>query len=170
MAVHAKAHRQIHLTHRHRLLRHVAVAGCAVDPGADMRRMVKLHVNLRAIGVNALPRNILATLVVTGELLDFGAIRSDGLMAHHAEFDAGNCGVRSCIDPRMAVGALHCVSQVHLVRKCDRLDGLSLPIEEIAHGAECRAMRGRENRRGLWAPSSCLRCRALCLQKERRRH
>ena len=62
VAVHAEAHRVIHFPLGHRHLAQVAVAGCAVDAGANVRRVVEAHVRFVREAVDPLPRNLDALL------------------------------------------------------------------------------------------------------------
>ena len=63
VTVHAEAHRQVHVALRHGLLADVAVARRALDLGADVRRVVELHVRRRRDSRrHALPRQVDALL------------------------------------------------------------------------------------------------------------
>ena len=65
------------------------------------------------------------------ELLNFGLVGGDDLMAGHAEIDAGDSRVGPLIDADVAVGALHAVGQMHFVRIGDGLNRLGSGCRKI---------------------------------------
>src|SRR5689334_20456218 len=77
VAVHTEAHRVFHVPLRHRLLTDVAVACRAFDLGADVRRVVELHVVVVGEAVDPLPRQVDPHLVHLGDLLDARPIGGD---------------------------------------------------------------------------------------------
>ena len=126
---------------------HVAVAGGAVDAGADVRGVIELHMSRRFKSVHTLPRNVLATCFVRCQLFDFGLVRGDDLMASHAEIYAGDSRIRPLIDAYVAIGALHAVGEMNLVGVGDRLNRLGAGSEEFADGVRHGAVLESENRR-----------------------
>ena len=123
----------------------VAVAFRAIHTGANMRSVIELHVRRRLEAVHALPGNILSARLVRREFLDFGLVGGDGLMASHANIDAGDARVRPLVDAGVAKDALEAVREVNLVRIRDRLDGRGAPSEKFPHSVPDAAMFGGEN-------------------------
>src|SRR3954465_6876718 len=97
MTVHAEPHRVIHRTFRDGLLREVAVAGRAIDAGADVRRVVEANVRFSGEAVDPLPRDFDALVSITGDLLDQRLVGRDLAVADHAGLDAGNAGDRPLV-------------------------------------------------------------------------
>src|SRR5215813_2330303 len=103
MTGHAVAHAERYIALGHGLMRDVAMAGRALDVGADMRSVVELHVRRFRIAVNALPREIDAFVRHRGDLLNARLVRRDRGVTNQAGVDAGQTGPRSLGDALMAV-------------------------------------------------------------------
>jgi len=131
VAPHTVSHGEVYSSDRYGLLSHVAVTLGAGDARADMRRMIELDVGRGIEIVDPLPRDIFAPRGIGGHFLDFGFVGGDHLMASHAETGAWDASVGAFIDPRVAVGALHVVRQVDLVRVRDGLHGRRPAVEEL---------------------------------------
>src|SRR5262249_19385295 len=84
MTVHAEAHRVIAGALGDRHLREIAMAGGAVDVGADVRRVVEADVRAVREPVDALPGNLDPLLRVRGHFLDERPIGGDLAVADHA--------------------------------------------------------------------------------------
>src|SRR5215217_398525 len=94
MTVHAIAHVVIDIALRNRLVRDVAVAGRALDVGADVRRVIEPDMRGRRVAVDALPVEIDALLLHLRDLLDTRLIGRDRHMTDQAGVDAGQAGLR----------------------------------------------------------------------------
>src|SRR3954454_4416934 len=164
MAADAEAHVQIDVPLRDRLVRDVAVAGRALDVGADVRRVVEADVRLLRIAVDPLPVEIEAFVLKSGDLLDARLVGGNRRMAAHAGIHARQPGARAARNAFMtAFGAADALLDVDVVREFDRLARRRLDPEIVAHGvAERLARRREERRRGL-------RRRRPCRRGDRRR-
>jgi len=147
VAADAETHRMIDFSLGYGLCMHVAVAGGAIDAGPDMRGVIELHMSRRFKSVHSLPWNVFAACFVRSQLLDFGLVRGDDLMAGHAEIDAGDSRVRPSIDAYVAIGTLHAVGEMNLVGVSDRLNRLRAGSEEFADGVRHGTVPEGENRR-----------------------
>ena len=158
MARYAKAHRVIHCAHRHRLLRHIAVARGAVHSRANMRCVIEFHMRRLLKPVNALPRNILSFGLIRGDFLDFWIRGIDGDMARHAEVRAWKARIWSLFDAHVAKHALQLIRQVDFVRERDRLDGRGTNAEKFADRIGRRTV-GRRINAGVFSLNRCRRRR-----------
>src|SRR5262245_66350856 len=84
MTVHAETHRHVDVSLRHALRADVAVAGRALDLGANVRRVVEPHVRLCRVAEHALPREIASLFSHLRDLTNTRAIGRDVAMAAHA--------------------------------------------------------------------------------------
>ena len=145
VARYAKAHRVVYRTLGDGRFGHVAVAGGAIHTRANVRRVIEFHVRRRLKAINALPGDVFAARHVSGELLDFGLVGRDHLMAGHAEIHAGNARIRPLIHADMAIHALQAVRKMHFVRVSDGLHRLRADAEKFTDGVPDRSVRGSIN-------------------------
>jgi hypothetical protein len=131
MALDAIAHGQVHQALGGGLLPHVPMATDASHFRTEMRGVVELQMGGVAEAINPLPGNFFASPRICRRFPDFGAVCCNLSMTRHAGVNAGNRGVRTSIDPGVALVTLHALSQVNLVCEGDRLSGRSPPVEEI---------------------------------------
>src|ERR1700722_12996870 len=149
VAVDAKTHVQIDFSFGRCLLREVAVASGAVDPGADVRRMVEAHVRGLAVVVNAYPGYVFPARLIGSNLLDLRTIGGDRLMAAHADSHAGNARLRALIHSNVAKGARQPLRQMHFVGVGDRLHRVfRMDVDKVLYGCRCAGMRRGENTGG----------------------
>src|SRR5688572_6164243 len=142
----AEAHVQIDIALRHRLLRDVSVTGRTLDFGANVRRVVELHVRLLRVAVHALPREIDPLIAHGGDLLDARPVGRDGVVADHARPDARQPRDRTSRHAFVAVlGAGDLLADVHVVRKLDRLDRVGPAVHEVVQRRAERWPRRRED-------------------------
>ena|SRR5438093_5468637 len=149
VAVETIAHIHVDGADRDRLPRHVPVTRLAIDSGADVGRVVKLHVRRWAIVIDALPGYVFTSLEVCREFPDLTMVCGNELMARHAELHAWQRGVRTGVYSGVTVDALHAVRKVDLVRIGDGLDRRPAPAEEVPYGVKRVTVRRREHR-GAW--------------------
>src|SRR3954454_5082014 len=150
MAADAEAHVQIDVPLRDRLVRDVAVAGRALDVGADVRRVVEADVRLLRIAVDPLPLEIEAFVLKSGDLLDARLVGGNRRMAAHAGIHARQPGPRAARNAFMtALGAADALLEMDVVREFDRLARRRLDPEVIARGLVERVACLREERRRL---------------------
>jgi hypothetical protein len=145
VATNAESHRVIHGTLGHGHLGHIAVAGGAVYPSANMRGMIEFHMRGGFEAVHTLPGDVFSARLVRRQLFDFRFVRGYYLMASHTEIDARYPRIRSLIHSNVAVDALQTVREVHFVGIGDGLNGFRTNAEEFADGIHRRCMRWREN-------------------------
>jgi hypothetical protein len=155
VALNAEPHGVIDFSLGYRHGVQVAVAGGAIDAGANVRGVIELHVRGRLEAVDALPGNFFAARFIGGEFLDFGFVRGDDLMASHAEADARDACVRTLIDTGVAESALQSLREVNFVRISDGLHRSGTHAEKFLHGIGDAAVFDGENGRRL------RRCRRL---------
>ena len=134
----AETHVQIDIALRDGLLPDVAVTGRAFDLGADVGRVIELHVRLWRVTKHALPGEIDSFLPHGRDLLDTRAIGGDRVVADHARPHAR----QSCDWPRRhglvtVLGASDLFADVDVVRELDRLNRVRPTVHEIIQrGAE----------------------------------
>lgn len=145
VTIDAKPHCVIHFSLCDRLLPHITMTDRTIDSGTDVRCVIKLHVRRRLETIDPLPGNVLTPRAVCGKLLDLWLVRSDHLMAGHAEINARDSGVGALIHSDMAIGALHAVGEVHFVRVGNRLNRLGAEVKEFPNGIRDGGMRRGEN-------------------------
>jgi hypothetical protein len=145
VATDTKPHREIHFSLGNRLLPHVAMTVGAVDSRADMRCVIEFHVRGRLKIIDALPWNVLAPRSVRGKLLNLRLARSNHLMAGHAEIDVRDSGIGTLVHTNVAVGALHAVAEMHLMRESDWLNRLRAKVQEFPNGSGNSRMRRGKN-------------------------
>jgi len=150
VAIHAEAHRQLDVALSDRLLRDVAVARRALHLGADVRRVIELHVRLRGVPKHALPREVDAFLPHLGDLLDQRSIARDAVVTAHARPDAWKPRHWTCLHVLVTVlRTRNLPSDVHVVWELDRLYRGWPSAEEIVHRRSHRRLRRREHIRSL---------------------
>src|SRR2546427_2149924 len=150
MTIDAKAHVQIDDALGDRLAADVTVTGRALDAGPDVRRVVEADVRLVRVAVHTLPRDVHTLALELGDLLDDGPVGGDRRVADQARLHARQTGDGALRHALMTVlSAREPLRDVHIVRKCDRLNGLRPHAEEILDRRPCRAACGREHRRRL---------------------
>jgi len=145
VTIHAEAHRVIDFADCYSLRGHVSMAYRAIHSRMDMRCMVESNVRCWRKAVNTLPGHILSAIAVGFELLNFRLICGNGLMAHHAYTDAGNPRLGPPVNAGMAIGALHTLSEVNLVRERNRLNWCFSPAKILPNGGENSPVFRREN-------------------------
>ena len=64
VALNAETHGVVDFSLGYGLRVHVAVAGGAINAGADVRCVIELHMRRRFKSIHSLPRNVLATSLV----------------------------------------------------------------------------------------------------------
>src|SRR5215217_6047252 len=103
MTVHAIAHVVIDIALRNRLVRDVAVAGRALDVGADVRRVIEPDVSGRREAVHPLPVQVEAFLLHLRDLLNPRLVGGNRRVTDQAGVDAGQARLRAFGDSLMAV-------------------------------------------------------------------
>jgi hypothetical protein len=144
MTLHTESHGVIHFAFGYRLRGHIAVALLAIHSGANVRRVIELHVRRRQESVNTLPRNVLPARAIRRNFPDLWIVLGDHLMTGHAKIHAGNPGVGTPIGAHVAVRALHAVGKMNLVSVSDWLNGRLTQIEKFANGVRDGPVRRRE--------------------------
>src|SRR5262245_61979766 len=91
----AEAHVQIDVALRDRLLPDVAVTRRALQLRTDVRGVIELHVRLRRVAKDSLPREVDPLLAHRGDLLDARPIGGDCVVADHARPDTRQAGNRT---------------------------------------------------------------------------
>ena len=146
MTIDAKAHRVIHNPLGYRHGRHITVAGRALDVGANVRRMIELHVRGSGKPVHPLPGEVEPLLLHRGDLLNARLVGRDGGVADQAGIDAGQSGLRAFRDALVTIlEAGQPLLDVNVVWELDGLDRLGLHPEEIIDRRTKRRPSGREN-------------------------
>src|SRR5215212_169556 len=146
MTVHTEAHVEIDVAVRHRSLADIAVAGGALDLGANVRRVIEPHMRLRRVAVDALPDEILAARAHRGELEDARPIGGDGVVADHARAHARQPGDRARRHRFVAIlGAADLLPDMDVVRELQRLLRGGTPAEKIAERRSGGRTSGRED-------------------------
>src|SRR5438046_3185943 len=92
MTLEAPSHleRRVLIHHVHLLNR--AMAGLALDAGANVALVIELHVVRQPVDLD--PRRRLTAVVIGRELLDLGPVDGGDLVAAHARAGGGNVGDR----------------------------------------------------------------------------
>ena len=142
VTIDAEAHVDLDRSHRDRHIGDIAVTTRTIDAGADMRRMIELHVGGGSETVDSLPGDIQAGVVISGQLLDLRTIRCQYLVAAHAQLDTGNSRHRTFVDADMTCRAVDPVRYMSAMRKRDRLYGSSAPANEFLNCACHRGVLG----------------------------
>jgi hypothetical protein len=150
VAIHAEAHGHLDVALSDRLLRDVAVARCALHLGADVRRVIELHVRLRRVPKHALPREVDPFLPHLGDLLDPRSIARDAVVTDHAGPDAWKPRHGTLRHGLVTVRRTRNLPfDVRVVRELDRLYRGWPSAEEIVHRSSHRRLRRREHIRSL---------------------
>ena len=131
MAREAGAHVVVHVFGGGGGLRHVAVAGDALDFGLDVRRVFELHVGMLLESVDAIPGDFYAFGGVVGEFLDFGLVRGDLRVAEHALLHGGDRRGGADIGHAVAIEAGEAEGDVGFVRVSDGL------LRRLGGGEDC---------------------------------
>jgi hypothetical protein len=121
------------------------MACCALNPRANVWRVVELYMRRRLETVHALPRNVLTPRLIGRELFYFRFIFGNYLVASHAEIDAGNPGIRALVHPNVTIRALHAIREMNFVRVSNWLDRHGARPEKFLHCVEGRAVGRCEN-------------------------
>lgn len=146
VALNAVAHIQIYFVFGGGLRGHIAVAGGALHPRANVRCVIELHMSRLIVAVHAYPGNFFATLRISSDLLDLGLVGIDYLVAGHAERYAWNTRIRPSIHTSVASITLHPVREMDLVRIGNGLRWVSwMEIQKICYRRCGRGVRRREH-------------------------
>src|SRR5687767_1137496 len=89
MTLNTKAHGVIDHALSDCHLGNVPMAGGTLYLSPNVWRMVKSDMSFLRPSIHTLPGNLLASLLVGGEFLNFGLIRCNGLVTHHAVLNTG---------------------------------------------------------------------------------
>src|SRR5688572_26309090 len=171
MTVHAEAHGVIDVALGHGPFRHVAVTGGALDFGADMRRMVEPHVVFRRKSIDPLPRYVESLVSHGGHLLNTRTVGGNRVMADHAGPEARYPCARAFVDAFMAELAGNLFTDVHVVRKVERLLVYGAAIEKVVNRGGHGRPRGSEHAcRLAWQNRQRGCCRRPRLFHELTRH
>ena len=84
VTTYAEAHVDVYRSHRHRHIGYIPVTTGTVDAGANMRKMIELHMSRGSETVDSLPGDVEAGLVISCQLFDLRTIRCKYLVAAHA--------------------------------------------------------------------------------------
>jgi len=135
VTTYAEAHVDVYRSHRYRHIGHIPMTTGTIDAGANMRRMIELHMGGGSETVDPLPGDIKTGVVIRCQLLDLRTIRCKYLVAAHAQLEAGNSRDRTFVDADMTCRAVDPVRYMSVMRKRDWLYRGSAPASEFLNRA-----------------------------------
>jgi hypothetical protein len=123
MTTQTRSHVVLHKRLRGGGLRHVTVTPRALDPRANMRRMLKLDQGSGIETVDPFPWNLAPRGGKLRNFLDFRIIGSDFGVAQHALGYRGDDRARTGVGSAVTIQALQSVFDVYFMRVSNRLFG-----------------------------------------------
>jgi hypothetical protein len=123
MTTQTRSHAVFYERLRSGCLRHVTVTPHALDPGANMRRMLELDQGAWIESVDPFPWNLAPRSRVIGNFLDFWIAGSDFRVTQHALGYRWNGRARAGVCAAVTIQALQSMLDVYFMRVCDRLFG-----------------------------------------------